>query len=79
MSFPSDISDHFSLKELYRVRRQSLSAMVHDCYDRLLGDPAITILSDSEIIQQHKVQGIERIVQTLIDSEGELMVAKLTT
>lgn len=70
MSFAGEPANHFSLKELYRVRRQSLSAMVQDCYDRLLGEPAISILGDSEIIQQHKVQSIERIVQTLIDSEG---------
>ncbi len=47
-----------------------MATMVQDCYDRLLGDPAITILSDSSIIQQHKAQSIEKIVQTLIDSEN---------
>lgn len=79
MSFLGDPPNHFSLKGLYRVRRQSLEAMVQDCYGRLLGDPAIAILSDSDILQQHKVQSVERIVQTLIDSDGELTVAKLAT
>lgn len=58
MNFAVDPPNHFFLKELYRLRRQSLEAMVQDCYAKLLSDPALTILSDREIIDQHKVQSI---------------------
>jgi hypothetical protein len=54
----SEDTPYFSLKELYRLRRASLTEMVNDCYERLLGDPTITILTDSYIIGQHKLQSI---------------------
>jgi hypothetical protein len=51
-----------TLDSAYLSRHASLSVLLSTCYTQLLGDPALSLLADSNMLFTHKQSSIEKLL-----------------